>query len=287
MVSEDAEVPIKKATFRRMTFASSKKYFCSKVELILTSKNFTIVCKNHWALSLPLHKFRFESLGENLEVYDNYYGRLRFRLAINGPEEWAKAIQAIKYEEVRRIFYLKPDLEGELKRLLTLNPDALKDLLRHVRKEMDEYQRRNIQFNLEIQDKTEKVQDRKLKAFMIAHIYVAWYEWVKNLLYKIHKAKMGKGPKDDNELLKFLENYPSLKHYMDTSDWGMNPNQIRNCIAHERFFFDYKTGELLFMAGKEKRVRLFDLRGQIRPMIHFYFSFLDYLRKCGNVIAES
>lgn len=270
---------IKRDALKGTTFTSSKKYFCSKGELILTPKDLTIVCKDNWSLSLPLHKFRFEALGENLEVYDRYYGRLRFRLAIDEPKEWEKTIQAIVYEEVRREFHREIDLKGELKRLLTLNQDVLKDLLKHVQKDMDEYQRRNIQFNLEIHDRAEKVKDRKLKAFLVAHIYVAWYEWVKNLLYKIHKAKLGKGPKDDNELLKFLEDYPSLKHYMDTSDWGMNPNQIRNCVAHERFFFDYKTGELVFMARKEKRVRLFDLRVQIRPMIHFYFSLLEYLSK--------
>lgn len=290
MVSENADKVIKKEQFKRMTFTSSKKYFCSKGELTLTSKGLLIDCEGNWSRFLPFSRFSFESWGENLEVYDLYYHKLRFRFMVDKPKEWEKAIQAILYEQVRRNYRSfetsiteaietgETRFEKELKKLFDINPKALKDLHKNVRKEMDEYESKNIRFNLEVQDKLEKVKDQKLKAFMVAHIYVAWYEWLKNLLYKIHKAKLGKGPDNDNELLKFLEDYPSLKHRMDTSEWGMNPNQMRNCVAHERFFFDYKTGELVFMARKEKRVRLIELRFRIRPMIYFYFSILDHLR---------
>lgn len=84
------------------------------------------------------------------------------------------------------------------------------------------------------------MKDRKLKAFLIAHSYVAWYEWTKKLLEKVFKANKGVGPKDDKELLNYLDEYPYLRKSLDTTKWGIRANRIRNCVSHELFYFDYK-----------------------------------------------
>lgn len=90
--------------------------------------------------------------------------------------------------------------------------------------------------------------------------------------------------------MKFLDGYPSWKVSLDTKEWGIRANQIRNCVSHEKFYFDYKTSELVFMAKKEKRVRLRDIRFKIYPMASFYATLLDSLKAKvtkGKVSHES
>jgi hypothetical protein len=122
------------------------------------------------------------------------------------------------------------------------------------------------------------IKDCKLKAFIVAHSYVALYEWTKRLLSKIYKAKFGKGPTNDEELLSFLDDYHHGK-FFGYNRMGIRANQIRNCVSHEKFYFDYKLSELVFMANKEKRVRFRELEMKIYQMSHFYVTLLRSLRE--------
>lgn len=264
---------VKRDAFKGMPFASAKKYKCEKGRLTLTSKGILIECEHHWSKLLPISRFCFEAWNDKLEVKD-YYGKLRFSFIIDNPESWNEAIQNMKTRWLGRVMMDANEREqrrpAELKNLFDIEPQGLKKLYEATRKEREEYERKNIRFNLVIQGQLEKVKNRKLRAFIIAHSYVAWYEWIKKLLYKIHKAKFGKGPANDNELMKFLDGYPSLKYLLHRPEWEVRPNQIRNCVSHERFFFDYRAGELVFMTKKEQRVPLRDFRWAINPMANLY-----------------
>lgn len=271
---------IKKGLFRRMAFSSAKEYSCDKGDLTLTSKGLIIKCENRWSKLLSFSLFRFSVSDKILEVRD-LYNRPRFNFVIDESEEWQKAIQSLRMQEVTKL--MKDMNEKDLKRPLELReifdmkPEARKRLYKEIMKARQEYLLKNMKFNLHVYSQAHKVKDRKLKAFIVAHSYVAWYEWLKSVLYMIHKAKFGKGPKNDDELMKFLDNYPSWKFLMDTSRWDIKPNQMRNCVSHERFFFDYRTAELVFIAEKEKRVPLRDLTWKIFPMANFYSSLVNYL----------
>jgi len=123
------------------------------------------------------------------------------------------------------------------------------------------------------------LKNRKLKAYIVAHSYVAWYEWVKGLLSKIYKAKIGKGPENDEELIRYLNGYPSLG-ILNTEEWGIKANQIRNCVAHERFYYDYKYSELvLIVERKEKRIRLREVELRLTSISYTYSKLLKFLRE--------
>lgn len=279
------EKVVKKGAFKGVAYPSAKKYACEKGELILTPKNLLINCEGSWSKTFPINEIRLEARGENLEVYETWYGKLLFKLIINEPEEWKEAFDKLITKWLRESIetYRERGLQRpiELKKLFDISPEALKKLYDDTRKESLQFRRKNIRFNLEIQGLVRTFKNRKLKAFTIAHSYVAWYEWTKRLLYKIYKAKFGKGPKNDEELMKFLDDYPSWKVLLDTKEWGIGANQIRNCVAHENFYFNYKASELVFMVKekKEKRVRLRDLEIKVLPISNLYATLLRSLNE--------
>lgn len=186
-------------------------------------------------------------------------------------------------EEIKKLVLRARNIElkrpKELRKLFEISPSALEKLYYDILGKGGQFESKNIQFNLEIQGLLEKVKIRKIQAYIVAHSYVAWYEWIKNFLNKIYKTKLGKGPKNDDELIKFLEGYPSWKYSFDTTKWGIKPNQIRNCISHEKFWFDYRHSQIVFMTKKEKRVPLRYLRRHINSMSHFYATLLRSLKE--------
>ena len=180
-------------------------------------------------------------------------------------------------EAMRRVSEAQEKRPIELRRMFDIGAERLKKLYLNTRRERARFEKKNIGFNLDVWDSLKELKNRKLKAFVVAHIYVAWYEWIKRLFNKIYRARFGRGPVDDRELLGFLDAYPTLKRSLDTTDWGVTANQIRNCVSHERFYFDYRSSELVFMTRKEKRVRLRDLWWRIHLLAHLYVELIRYL----------
>jgi hypothetical protein len=78
---------------------------------------------------------------------------------------------------------------------------------------------------------------------------------------------------------------------LDTREWGINANQIRNCVAHERFYYDYKHSELVFtVEKKEKRIRLRELRWRFISIAHTYATLIQSLKQkveTGKIHYES
>lgn len=276
------EKVVRKGAFKGMAYSYAKRYACEKGELTLTTKNLLIDCEGKWSKAFPISEIHLSALNENLELRD-WYDKLRFRLIIDGAKEWQEAFGKAKYERLNEIIIRAYELEKkapmELKKLLDIEPETLKKLYDDLQKERIQFERKNIRFNMEVQMLYLRVKNRKLRAFIVAHSYVAWYEWTKRLLSKIYKAKFGKGPENDKELIDFLDDYPSWKGALDTTKWEIRANQIRNCVSHEKFYFDYKNSELVFMAKKEKRVRLRELRSEIYHLSHFYATLLRSLRE--------
>jgi hypothetical protein len=274
---------IKKSDFHRIAYSRAKKHTCERGELILTTKNLLINCEESWTKAFPLREYIcLEACGDNLEVYDRY-GQLRFRLIIDEPNQWKEVFDELTskqaWELYKRFLEYEEKRPIELKKLLDMSSEALKKLYDNLKKERMQFERKNVRFILDIQTSHWRSKDRKLRAFIVAHSYVAFYEWTKRLLSKIYKAKFGKGPTNDGELIEFLEDYPSLKGYLDTTEWGIKANQIRNCVSHEKFYFDYKNSELVFMTKTEKRIRLREVQRMILSMSHFYGAVLNALRK--------
>jgi hypothetical protein len=281
-MTQQPEKVVKKGIFKRLAYSSAKRYTCEKGELTLTRENLLVSCEGKWSKSFPIMRIFLYASDENLEVRDEY-DKLRFKLAIDSPDGWVQARSEIVSERLSKLLIraYKADEKrpAEIERLLDTSPLALEKLNDSLKKERLQFAKKNIRFNLDIQRLLyDGIRNRKLKAFIVAHSYVAWYEWSKRLFYKIYKAKFGKGPKDDEELMKFLDDYPSC-NFLDTTKWGIKANQIRNSVSHEKFYFDYKNSELVFMVKKEKRVRLVDLRSIIPSMAHFYVSLLTSLRE--------
>lgn len=252
---------------------------------MLTEDELSLNCNESWTRIFKNRDIRLIVWNGYLEIHEFYYNKLRFKLDVNEPEDWKRSFDKIKSEKLgQRMIesYLATQKRPvEFRGLFDMNPKALRKLYEDTRIVRQQFERKNIKFNLDIQNSYlyRGIKDRKLKAFIVAHSYVAWYEWTRRLLRKIFKAKLGKGPKDDKELLEFLDDYPTLKSYLDTTKWGLTANQIRNCVAHEKFYFDYKPSELVFMIKKEKRVRLWELRNNISGLSHFCVELLDFLKE--------
>jgi len=274
---------VRKGSFQKVAFSSLKKLTCDEGELTLTLEKLTICCKKSWSKSFSITEIRLEEWENNLEIHDAYYGKLLFKLIIDNPVEWEKEFQKLinryyaeRFDEHYQRQSKKPE---ELNRLFEAKQEILKKILEEVRKERKQFGEKNADFILLVQKLAETANDRKLKAFIVAHCYVAWYEWTKNLLFQLYKGKFGKGPRDSEELINFLHSFPSLR-VLDTSEWGINANQIRNCVAHERFYYDYKSSELVFrIENKDKRIRLRELQWRLISIAYTYRTLIISLKQ--------
>jgi hypothetical protein len=274
---------VKKGTFKGIAYSSAKKYACNKGELVLTPENLQINCEGHWERIFSNKEIRLEVFDGNLEIRDVWHRRLLFRLIADDAKEWRKAFQEFESEHFSNFLekFWKEQMKRpeEWKKLFDINPEALRKISNDIRQEITKFRRKNIKFNLEVSELIGMLKSRKLKAFVVAHNYVTWYEWTKGLLSKIYKAKFGKGPKNDEELIRFLDNYPSLR-ILNTKEWQIEANQIRNCVAHERFYYDYKTSELVFIVKRrEKKIRLREVEFRLTSILHTYFELLRFTKE--------
>ena len=111
-----------------------------------------------------------------LEVYDSYYNKLWFKLMVDEPHEWKQIFEWMKMEEINRMvveMYVTEDKrQKELRELFDKSSQDLKILYRDRRKEREQFQRKNIRSNLEIQDSYlyERTKDRKLKAVVLFRV---------------------------------------------------------------------------------------------------------------------
>jgi hypothetical protein len=82
-------------------------------------------------------------------------------------------------------------------------------------------------------------------------------------------------------LIRFLGGYPSLVILSFFSEeWDIKANQIRNCVAHERFHYDYKNSEIVFIVnGKEKRIRLREIEFRLMSISHTYWDLLQFIKE--------
>jgi len=282
-MSQEGEEAIRRAYFQKVAFSSYKKLVCGEGELTLTLNRLLIDCKNSWSRSFPIDDIRLEGWDNNLEVREFHWGRLLFRLIIGDAEEWANVVRQIQYEsayrtleEIEECNRKKPE---ELDKLFDIEQVALRGIVKDIRKKRLDFGQRNINFILGVQELTRTMNNRKLKAFILAHCYIAWYDWEKNLLLTIYKWKYGKGPNNDEELIKFFEeNFPSLG-ILNTRELGIKANQLRNCIAHEKFYYDYRCSELVLMVtGKLKRIPLREMQRRFLIMTSTYSMLIQSLK---------
>jgi hypothetical protein len=279
---QDHERIVKTGIFENVAYSSVKKYLGNSGKLALTPKNLLVNFRGNPARAFSVGKIRLEASIMNLEVYDSC-NRLLLRLIMEDAEQWAREFQDTQnknfHTHLLEIYEREKKRPEELKKLFSMPTEALKRLYNDTRKERLQFRIRNICFNEDVQELAWHLRNRKLKAFIVAHCYVAWYEWTKGLLYSIYKAKLGKGPKNDEELIKFLSDYPSLG-VLSTEGWEIKANQIRNCVAHERFYFDYKWSDLVFLVeNKEKRIRLRALESRFASISHTYIELLECLKE--------
>lgn len=266
---------MRKGSFKLIN-SSPKRYACNKGELTLTSKNLSINCEGSWSETFPIEELDLEAHERKLEIRFGYYRTRFLKLIVDDPESWVECFKEVASEyftqEVLRIHQVRIERTEELEKLLDMKPKALSRLYYDISKEWKPFETKSIRFIFDMYEMSRGISSRKLRAFIIAHCYLAFYERTKRLLYKIYKAKFGKGPKDDKELMSFLDDYPSWKSLLDTSRWRIKPNQIRNCVSHGEFYYDYKHSEFVFMVKKEKRIPLRELQRIVLPMLHLYSS---------------
>jgi hypothetical protein len=266
---------IKRGSFEVID-SSAKARFHKKGDLVLTSENLSINCEGNWSKTIPIGEFDLETHDGKLEIRFGPSRTNFLTLVIADPEKWVEYGKEVEshwlYDYMERVDLMEIERPKELDKLLNMKPEALRKLYNDISKEYNPFQTRSIRFILDMYTTSRNIKNRKLRAFIIAHCYVAFYERTKRLLSKIYKAKFGKGPKNDERLMEFLDNYPSWKFLLDTSEWGIKPNQARNCISHGKFYFDYRNSVFVFMVEKEKRIPLRDLWRIAVPMAHLYSS---------------
>jgi hypothetical protein len=264
---------LKKGAFGGVKYACAKKYKCNEGELVLTQKDFTVNCRGNWSKVFRIDEVQFEVLDNCLEVRTIWYNKLVFTLLVDKPEEWKEALDKLRSDSLNKLvvdtFEREQNRKAEIDSLLQMDHPKIQSLYRKIRRH-GQFDFKNIQFIGDIYNLFKRTKNRKLQAFIIAHCYVACYEWTKKLFYEIYKAKVGKGPANDEELKDFLANYPTW-NFLTMDTWDIRANAIRNCVAHEKFYYDYQNSDIVLVVnGKEKRLKLIEMRLELIQLFNFY-----------------
>jgi len=144
----------KKGIFHSIIYSSIKKYACEKGELTLTSKKLTINCEGKWKKTFLNKEIRLEAYDKILEIRAIWYSKLLFKLTVEDAEEWLNAFQKVQFEELHK--YMDKFWEADKKRpeewkkLFEIDPKVLRKIYDDIRKEMTQFRRKNLVFNLEI-----------------------------------------------------------------------------------------------------------------------------------------
>lgn len=271
---------LKKGVFYRILYSDDSKYADSEGEIILTRDQLYLQSKAGW-----METFVFDSISifeENGSlVVQKGLGGVILKLAVDDAADWAETCKqlALKKMEMQQV---------ELELSFLSIPMQFNDFLNFNQASVYKMyvkrgrllNQKNAEFNLKIVSSTRGIENRWLKAYVVAHSFATWYEWTRDLLKDIYKYKTGRKPKSDEQLLAYMNQFPRLNPFNSfTKQIGLNANQIRKCIAHEKYYFDYKSGELVFTNKKEFRVALKDFETLIVLLANFNRELEFYIKE--------
>ncbi len=264
------EPVLKKGTFNRILFSDEKQYTDSTGEIILTKDKLIIQSKAGWTRELFFDNINIIEEKEYLIVQKNLGGVI-FKLSVDNAKSWAETSKelALKKMNIQQV-------EMELSFLST--PMQFNDLLNFNQKSIYKMyakkkrllNQKNAEFNLKIISSLRSIDNKWLKAYIIAHSFGTWYDWTIDHLKDIYRYKNSKGPRNDEELLAYMNQFPRLTPFNNfMMQIGIKASQIRRCIAKEKYYYDYKSNELVFTNKKEFRVKIKDFETLIILLANF------------------
>jgi hypothetical protein len=271
---------MKKGTFNRILFSDDKQYIDSTGEIVLTKDKLIIQSKSGWIRELIFDNINVIEEKEYLIIQKNL-GGIIFKLSVDNAKSWAEASKdlALKKMNIQQV-------EMELSFLST--PMQFNDLLSFNQKSIYKmyakkkriFNQKNAEFNLKIVSSLRNIDDKWLKAYIIAHCFATWYEWTIGQLKDIYRYKNAKGPKNDEELLAYMNQFPRLNPFnILIKQIGINASQIRKCVAKERYYYDYKNNQLIFTNKKEFKVKITDLETLIVLLANFNNELEFYIKE--------
>jgi hypothetical protein len=274
------EPMLKKGTFNRVVFSDDKQYTDSIGEIMLTKDKLVIQSKAGWTRELVFDNINVIEEKEYLIIQKNLGGVI-FKLSVDNAKSWAEASKDLALKKMNM-----QQVEMELSFLST--PMQFNDLLsfnqksiyKMYAKKKRQLNQKNAEFNLKIVSSIRNIDDKWLKAYIIAHSFATWYEWTIDQLKDIYRYKNAKGPKNDEELLAYMNQFPRLTPFNSfMKQIGINASQIKRCIAKEKYYYDYKGNELVFTNKKEFRVKIKDFETLIVLLANFNKELEFYIKE--------
>jgi hypothetical protein len=270
---------IKKGSFERYIFSDTGQSMESTGELLLTRDNFYIQSREGWRQELVFDSINVCEENGYLSIQKDL-GGLSIKLDVDDAKGWVEACRelALKKLEMQQVELELSFLSipMQFNDFLNFNQASIFKLYKKRRM----LNQKNAEFNLKIVSALRSVENRWLKAYIIAHSFATWYEWTRSLLKDVYKYKTGKRPKSDDELLAYMNQFPRLNPFNNfTKKIGLNVNQIRKCIAAEKYYYDYKSNELIFTHKKEFRVSLKDFETLIVLLANFNRELEFYIKE--------
>ena len=114
-----------------------------------------------------------------------------------------------------------------------------------------------------------------VSAHLVAHLYKTLYEYIKPILLQMYKAKFGKATNNSKELLTIFAGYSTLENLLQEKIQNIRANQIRNCIAHENYYFDYSDSSFVFLIHeKEVRIQSQNFVNAATNLVYLFGAFL-------------
>ena len=271
---------LKKGTFNRILNSDDKQYTDSTGIIFLTKDHLHLQSKAGWTRELIFDNINITEEKEYLIIQKNL-GGIILKLSVDNAKSWAEASKelALKKMEIQQVELELSFLSipMQFNDFLNFNQASIYKMYAKKRRLLSE---KNAEFNLKIVSSLRHLENPWLKAYIIAHSFATWYESTKNLLKDIYKYKNGKGPKNDEELLAYMNQFPRLNPFNNfTKQIGLNANQIRKCIIHEKYYFDYKNNELVFTNKKQFKVALKDFETLIILLANFNRELEFYIKE--------
>jgi hypothetical protein len=271
---------LKKGSFCRVLYSDDKQYSDSTGEISLTKDYLYLQSKAGWTCELIFDNLNVIEEKDYL-IIQKILGGIILKLSVDNAKSWAEATKqlALKKMEIQQVELELSFLSTPMQfnDLLNFNQASILKMYTKKRRRLTE---KNAEFNLKIISSLRNLENKWLKAYITAHSFATWYEWTIDSLKDIYKYKNGKKPKNDEELLAYMNQFPRLKPFNNfTKQIGINANQIRKCVAKEKYYFDYKSNELIFRNRKEFKVALKDFETLIVLLANFNKELEFYLKE--------
>ena len=173
------EPVLKKGTFERILYADNEKFTDSIGEIVLTRDHLYLQSKAGWNEKIVFDSINVIEENGYLLLQKNLGGTI-LKLAVDDAADWAEASKQLTLKKMEmqqvelELSFLS--IPMQFNDFLNFNQASIYKMYAKKGRLLSQ---KNAEFNLKIVSSSRNIENRWLKAYIIAHSFATWYEWTR------------------------------------------------------------------------------------------------------------